>query len=94
MPISVQSAETLALKALTWLVANDELLPVFLNASGAGEDDLKTRAQEPEFLGSVLDFLMMDDDWIIDFCDTYRVPYEQPMLARAVLPGGEQVNWT
>lgn len=94
MPISAEAAETLALQALSWLVGNDDLLPVFLGATGTSEDDLKARAADPEFLGSVLDFLMMDDAWIIAFCDSGDIGYEQPMLARAALPGGEQVHWT
>lgn len=94
MPFSAEAAETLALNALAWLVGNEELLPVFLGATGASEADLKARAGDPEFLGSVLDFLMMDDAWVIAFCDAFSIPYEQPMMARATLPGGEQVHWT
>lgn len=94
MQFSADAAETLALKSLSWLVAQEELLPVFLGASGASEADLRARAADPEFLGSVLDFLMMDDAWIIAFCDAGSVPYEHPMLARAALPGGAQIHWT
>lgn len=87
-------AETLALRALAWLAGNDELLPVFLGATGSSADDLSVRASDPEFLGSLLDFLMMNDKWIVEFCDANSIGYDQPMLARQVLPGGEQVNWT
>lgn len=88
------SAETFALNALAWLAANEELLPVFLGATGASEADLRARAGEPEFLGSVLDFLMMDDAWIIAFCDAGGVAYEMPMQARMALPGGADRHWT
>lgn len=91
---SSNDAETLALKSLTWLVGNEELLPVFFGATGASEDDLREQTQNSEFLGSVLDFLMMDDAWIIEFCDAYSIPYEHPMIARAALPGGAQMHWT
>ncbi len=94
MQISADAAETFALKALAWLVGNEDLLPVFLGASGASESDLRSRASDSEFLGSVLDFLMMDDAWIISFCDAHGVAYETPMQARMSLPGGAQVNWT
>jgi len=94
MSLSQDAAETLALKALAWLVTNDDLLPVFLGATGASEDDLRAQAGDPAFLGSVLDFLMMDDAWVIAFCDIHDIPYEHPMFARAALPGGEQVHWT
>jgi len=88
------AAETLALQALAWLVGNEELLPVFLGASGASEADLRSQAADPEFLGSVLDFLMMNDAWVISFCDAQGLAYESPMQARMSLPGGAQVNWT
>lgn len=87
-------ADTVAIRALGWLVANDELLPVFLGSTGAELADLKAGATDPGFLGSVLDFLMMDDAWVVAFCDAAGLPYEAPMQARQVLPGGEQVNWT
>ncbi|MBT8455502.1 MAG: DUF3572 domain-containing protein [Rhodobacteraceae bacterium] len=87
-------AETLALRALAWLAGNEELLPVFLGASGASEADLRARAAEPEFLGSVLDFLLMDDAWIIAASDAQDIPYDSLMRARALLPGGEAVHWT
>ena len=89
-----ESAEMLALQALTWLAGNDELLPVFMGSTGVSPDELAARATEPEFLGSVLDFLLMDDAWIVAFCDATALRYDAPMLARAALPGGEALNWT
>ena len=93
-PLSKDSAEILAIEALSWLVGNDELLPVFLGATGASEADLRARAKDPEFLASVLDFLLMDDAWIAAFCEASDYAYDFPMRARAALPGGAQVNWT
>lgn len=93
-PLSRDSAELLAIEALSWLVGNDELLPVFLGATGASEADIRQRAKDPEFLASVLDFLLMDDAWIAAFCQSADYSYEFPMRARAALPGGAQVNWT
>ena len=94
MSYTQDTAETLALQALGWLAANQDLLPVFLGSTGAGEGDLKTRASDPVFLGAVLDFVMMDDTWVVAFCDAHALPYDRIMQARASLPGGEQVNWT
>ncbi len=87
-------AEIIALKALAWLTADDELLPVFLGATGASLEDLKTRASEPEFLISVLDFLTMDDEWVRAFCDAEGLAYDVPLHARQSIPGGEAVHWT
>lgn len=87
-------AETTALRALTWLLGNDELLPVFLGSTGASLADMRERAGEAEFLGSVLDFLMMDDAWVIAFCSASGLKYDAPMAARAALPGGDVPDWT
>ncbi|MEM7318083.1 MAG: DUF3572 domain-containing protein [Pseudomonadota bacterium] len=94
MPFSAETAETLALRALTWLVGNDELLPVFLGSTGLSRTDLSARATEPDFLASVLDFLMMDDAWVIAFCDSESLAFDAPMQARGALPGGAQMHWT
>jgi hypothetical protein len=88
------AAETVGMQALAWLAGNDELLPVFLGSTGAGLDDLRARAGDPAFLGSVLDFVMMDDVWVVAFCDAAGLSYATPMQARGALPGGGQVHWT
>lgn len=89
-----ESAEVLGLKILGWLAANEELLPVFLGASGASADDLRSGAGDMVFLGSVLDFVMMDDAWVVQACDALGLAYDSLMQARQALPGGAQVNWT
>lgn len=87
-------AETIAIAALGWLAGNDELLPVFLGATGASAETLRAQATDQAFLVSVLDFLLLDDAWVIAFCDAEGLAYEAPMMARQVLPGGEQLHWT
>ncbi len=87
-------AETIAIQVLGWLAGNEELLPVFLGATGASTDDIRTRMRDAEFLGSVLDFVTMNDTWVVEFCDSHGLQYDQPMRARQALPGGQQVNWT
>lgn len=94
MTFSEDAAETLALNALGWLASNEELMPVFMGATGASVDDLKERSGDATFLASVLDFITMDDQWVISFCDQAGLDYTAPMTARQALPGGAQVNWT
>jgi hypothetical protein len=88
------AAEVLAIKALGWLAANEELLGVFMGASGVTPDELRTKADDPEFLGAVLDFITMDDAWVVEFCNDNGLAYEEPLRARQALPGGQQVHWT
>lgn len=89
-----EMAETVALKALGWLAGNEELLPVFLGATGADMQDLRARAAEPAFLASVLDFILMDDAWVLGFAEAEGLPGTAAMQARAALPGGATVHWT
>ncbi|MFN3824171.1 MAG: DUF3572 domain-containing protein [Pseudorhodobacter sp.] len=89
-----ETAETLALEALAWIAAQDDLLGTFLGATGAAMSDLARDARDPLFLGAVLDFLLMDDAWIIGFCDATGHARTAPAEARAHLPGGAQMHWT
>ncbi len=89
-----ESAEALALQALGWLATDEELFPVFLGSTGASLNDLKTGAGDPAFLGSVLDFVMMDDRWVLSFCQYASHPPELVNQARTLLPGGDVVHWT
>lgn len=87
-------AETIALKALAWLVQNDDLFQVFIGSTGADAADLRAAAESPEFLAGVLDFLTMDDAWVIACCESIDQPFEALQRARAALPGGQLPNWT
>ena len=87
-------AEILALEVVGWLAADEELLPVYLGATGASEADMRARVSDPDFLGSALDFLMMEDRWVVAFCDHAGRGYDEPAAARAALPGGAAPNWT
>ncbi|MBL4807528.1 MAG: DUF3572 domain-containing protein [Rhodobacteraceae bacterium] len=88
-----EHAETLAIQALGWLANETERLEHFLNASGVSVDDLRNRAQEPEFLGFVLDFMLLDDKTILTFAEDTGNHPEDISQARFVLSGGLP-NWT
>ncbi len=94
MKSAQEKAEMVAISALGWMGGNEEVLGQFMNASGASVDDLRSASQDPAFLGGVLDFLMLEDRWVIDFCDAHGLPYDAPMRARAALVGGDAVHWT
>ncbi len=93
-PIGQEAAETLALRALAWLVGNEAILPLFLGATGSSAADLRARAADPDFLVSMLDFLLMDDAWVMAFCDAAGYRYGDPGAARQALPGGAETHWT
>lgn len=87
-------AEVIALRAVGWLSGHEDLLPVFLGSTGASEGDFRQHIDNPEFLGSVLDFILLDDAWIEAFCTSNDLPATAPLEARRALPGGAQVHWT
>lgn len=89
-----ERAEVIALGALGWLAANDELWPVFLGSTGATAEDLRDRATEPAFQASVLEFLTMDDAYVTNFCDGAGYAYDEPHTAMLVLAGPSRMNWT
>jgi len=92
--MSPSAAQTLAIQALSWILSTDDLATVFMEATGASVEDLRGQAADPAFLGSVLDFLLMDDSWVTGFCDQAGFDYMDPMCARQLLPGGDLPNWT
>ncbi|MGP9790359.1 DUF3572 domain-containing protein [Roseinatronobacter sp. NSM] len=93
------TAEQIALDAFTWLCTQEELLPVFLNASGASVDDLRaaiSAAGGPDvaLLGAVLDFIAMRDDTVIACCAAQNLPNDAVARAQAVLAGHAGMHWT
>lgn len=87
-------AEAMAARALAWLATDDERLMGFLGQTGAGVDELRRRIADPEFLGFVLDHLLSDEASLVAFCAEDGIRPEEPMRARAALPGGALPNWT
>ena len=86
-------AEIIALNALGWLV-EAELLDTFQATTGADRETVRTAAGDPEFLGAVLDFVLMNDDWVRGVCTAQAMPFETLLRARASLPGGNVPHWT
>lgn len=89
-----ETAELIAIRGLAWLAGQEDLLNVFLGATGASLEDAQRRAGDPEFLGSVLDFILMDDDWVLGFAAENGLAPEDAMNARRYLPGGDVPSWT
>ncbi|MCL5775763.1 DUF3572 domain-containing protein [Limibaculum sp. FT325] len=87
-------AEALAAGALAWLAADEERLMAFLGQTGAGVSDLRARINDPEFLGFVLDHLLSDEVALIAFCAAGGLRPDEPLRARAALPGGAVPEWT
>lgn len=87
-------AEGLAISALGWIAAREDLLGALMAAAGLSPAELRRRAAEPEFLGFVLDFLLEDEASTVAFAAEAGVAPDAPLRARAALPGGGVPHWT
>jgi len=92
--VTPEAAQVVAIQALAWLVGNDELLPVFMGSTGTSAKDLKARVEDTSLLVSVMDFILMEDQWVLDFCDVAGIDPYKLQSVRYALPGGEIVHWT
>jgi hypothetical protein len=88
LSMTPDAAETLGLKALGWLVNSPDDLGRFLNASGCGTEELRTRASDPVFLAAVLEFLLSDDSLLGTFCEACSADHKHVHMAAHVLEGG------
>ena len=80
-------AETLALKALAYLAHSPDDLERFGALSGVTLDDLRARADDPEILAAVLDFILVSDELITGFSETVEIDPRELHAARRALPG-------
>jgi hypothetical protein len=92
--VTPETSEILALKALTWLSAQETLMDRFCALAGLAPSDLLVEAERSETLAAVLDFLLQDEQSLLVFCQDHDIAPELPMRARAYLPGGDLPHWT
>jgi len=83
---SVEDAQTVALKAIGFVAADEELFSRFVALTGCGLDDIKSRIGEAAFLGGVLDFILADEPTLLAFVEAEELAPETPMAARNRLP--------
>jgi hypothetical protein len=92
--IGREFAETVALQALGWLAGEEARLGAFLAVSGTGPGELRARAQDPEMMAAVLDFVLSEDGHVLEFTAAAGLRPEAVQEARAALPGGNLPHWT
>ncbi|QHQ33980.1 DUF3572 domain-containing protein [Algicella marina] len=89
-----KAAAELAVSALIWLSEEPDRMGAFLAQTGADAANIRAAAQDPAFLGAVLDFVLLSDEGVLAFAEQHQVPPETIVAARAALPGGDLPNWT
>jgi len=87
-PDPAPDPETLALMALAYIAGDSDLLERFLALSGLDLDGLKARAQDPNLLGAILDFLLAHEPDLMAFATDSQVLPASIAAARRKLPGG------
>ena len=74
-----ETAETIALNALSFLAESPDALESFMHQSGVDPATIRLRVAERDFLAAVLDFLMADEALLVRFCDSTRT---EPRVVR------------
>lgn len=85
--LTPDAAQTIALKALGFLAGSEGALDRLMTLSGLDRDTLRERASEPEFLVSLLDFLLSDEELLLNFCGDASIDPKTVHMARYVLGG-------
>ena len=94
MGMNQNRAEALALGALGWMAEDPEIMGQFLGWSGASVDDLRGIGASPGLMIAVIDFILLQDDWVIDASRQIDIPPEKFSSIKAALPGGAETHWT
>ncbi len=87
-----ESAYILSLKALTYIMGDDILMPRFLTLSGLSENEISERLEDAVFLAACLDFLMNNEKDLLCFCDDSNISPKIPMQAYQLLGGTNEWN--
>lgn len=83
MPANEEGAEILALQALGWLAGDETRLERFLALSGLDGATLRAEAGNRDTLRAVMDFLLADEELLLDFCEIAQIaPRDFPAYRR------------
>jgi hypothetical protein len=78
-------AEIVAIQALSFLAGDSARLGAFLAETGIGPETLRNSAADPQFLSSVLDFVLRDDATVKAFAEASSLQPTHIAAAREVL---------
>jgi len=82
-----ETSQTIALKALGYLAADDELLEPFLGVTGLVVGDLRAGATDSAFLAGILDYFLQNEALLLAFAASEELAPETIVRARQRLPG-------
>jgi hypothetical protein len=82
-----ETAEMLAIQALSFIAEEPERLGRFLAVTGLEAQSLRDAAREPNFLLGVLDHLAGDERLLTEFASQHEITPETVTRARDMLAG-------
>ncbi len=82
-----ENSSVIAMKLLTFIAADSDLLGRFMSLSGLGPDDLRRGLGDPAFQAGVLDFALEDESLLLAFAANEGLNPVAIVRARAKLPG-------
>lgn len=88
------AAETLALRAMSWMAADPMLIGGFLAESGSSPAAIAQDLHRPAFLAAVLDYVLAEDQRVLALAENLGIRPQEVAASRALLPGGDLPNWT
>ena len=83
--MSPDTAATLALDGLAYLAGVPDAFDRFADLSGLDRNTVRERAADPHFLVAVLDFLLSDEQLLVEFCSNASVDPQAVHRARHLL---------
>jgi hypothetical protein len=90
--VSPEFGQSLAASALAFLAADPERLSRFLSLTGLGPHNLRHAAKDPAFLGSLLEYMLADEELLLRFAADSDLAPETVALAHEALCGPVQLG--
>ena len=84
-----KEARDIADAGFAYIARDAELVRVLLMQSGSDAAGLRAMAARPEFAVFVLDFLLENDQRVLDFAESEHIAPQRVQMARVVLGGSD-----
>lgn len=78
-------AQIIGLKGLAYLAEDPEIFGGFLQLTGMSAQDIHANASDTGTIIGILDYLLSDENLLMNFCSAASIAPELPRAARMVL---------
>ena len=86
-PESSSEAEILALHVVAFITQRDNVLQQLIVQTGMTPSTLRERTNDPEFLAGVVDFILSNEQLLLEFCKFKKLAPTRLVRIRQKLPG-------